>query len=65
VRKDLGISKSATWTREFQLIFLCTVAGPAVWGQKRPDEHEFNDPFQSVNSSQVKRSAYVKVTWQF
>ncbi|HEY6267970.1 MAG TPA: TonB-dependent receptor [Candidatus Acidoferrum sp.] len=30
------------------------------------DHHvEFNDAFQSVNSSQVKRSAYVKLTWQF
>ena len=30
------------------------------------DHHvEFNDQFQAVNSSQVKRSAYAKVTWQF
>jgi len=30
------------------------------------DHHvEFNDVFQSVNSSQVKRSAYAKVTWRF
>jgi iron complex outermembrane receptor protein len=30
------------------------------------DHHtEFNDPFQAVNSSQVKRSAYAKLTWQF
>jgi hypothetical protein len=30
------------------------------------DHHvEFNDPFQSVNSSHVKRSAYAKVTLQF
>jgi len=30
------------------------------------DHHvEFNDAFQSVNSSQVKRSAYAKLTWQF
>lgn len=30
------------------------------------DHHlEFNDPLQSVNSSQVKRSAYAKVTWRF
>jgi iron complex outermembrane recepter protein len=30
------------------------------------DHHvEFNDAFQSVNSSQVKRSAYAKITWQF
>ncbi len=30
------------------------------------DHHvEFNDQFQSVNSAQIKRSAYAKVTWQF
>jgi len=30
------------------------------------DHHvEFNDQFQAVNSSQVKRSAYAKLTWQF
>jgi iron complex outermembrane recepter protein len=30
------------------------------------DHHpEFNDPFQSVNSSEVKRSAYAKFTWHF
>jgi iron complex outermembrane receptor protein len=30
------------------------------------DHHvEFNDQFQSVNSSQVKRSAYAKFTWRF
>ncbi|MFI5057190.1 MAG: TonB-dependent receptor plug domain-containing protein [Candidatus Acidiferrales bacterium] len=30
------------------------------------DHHaEFNDQLQSVNSSQVKRSAYAKITWQF
>jgi len=30
------------------------------------DHHvEFNDQFQSVNSSQIKRSAYAKITWQF
>jgi iron complex outermembrane receptor protein len=30
------------------------------------DHHvEFNDTFQSVNSSQIKRSAYAKITWQF
>jgi iron complex outermembrane recepter protein len=39
----------------------------SVTGQNLLKDHhvEFNDPFQSVNSSQVKRSAYVKVTWQF
>jgi len=30
------------------------------------DHHlEFNDMFQAVNSSQVKRSAYAKLTWRF
>jgi iron complex outermembrane receptor protein len=30
------------------------------------DHHpEFNNQFQSVNTSQVKRSAYAKLTWQF
>ena len=30
------------------------------------DHHvEFNDTFQSVNSSQIKRSAYAKITWRF
>jgi iron complex outermembrane receptor protein len=30
------------------------------------DRHEeFNDPLQSVNSSQIKRSAYAKFTWRF
>lgn len=30
------------------------------------DHHsEFNDQLQSVDSSQVKRSAYAKITWQF
>lgn len=30
------------------------------------DHHlEFNDQLQSVNSSQVKRSAFAKITWQF
>lgn len=30
------------------------------------DHHvEFNDQFQSVNSSEVKRSAYVKLSWRF
>jgi iron complex outermembrane receptor protein len=30
------------------------------------DQHEeFNNFLQSVNSSQVKRSAYAKITWQF
>jgi len=30
------------------------------------DHHvEFNDQLQSINSSQVKRSAFAKITWQF
>jgi outer membrane receptor for monomeric catechols len=30
------------------------------------DHHpEFNDQFQSVNTSQTKRSAYAKLTWRF
>jgi outer membrane receptor protein involved in Fe transport len=30
------------------------------------DRHaEFNDMFQVVNSSQIKRSAYAKLTWRF
>jgi iron complex outermembrane receptor protein len=39
----------------------------SVIGQNLLRDHhvEFNDAFQSVNSSQVKRSAYVKLTWQF
>src|SRR5216683_1555475 len=38
-----------------------------VVGQNLLKDHhvEFNDAFQSVNSSQVKRSAYAKLTWQF
>jgi iron complex outermembrane receptor protein len=39
----------------------------SVTGQNLLRDHhvEFNDQFQSVNSSQVKRSAYAKITWQF
>jgi iron complex outermembrane receptor protein len=39
----------------------------SVVGQNLIQDHhvEFNDAFQSVNSSQVKRSAYAKLTWQF
>jgi len=38
-----------------------------VVGQNLLRDHhvEFNDAFQSVNSSQVKRGAYAKLTWQF
>ena len=36
-------------------------------GQNLLSDHhvEFNDQFQSVNSSQIKRSAYAKFTWNF
>jgi iron complex outermembrane receptor protein len=39
----------------------------SVVGQNLLQDHhvEFNDQLQSVNSSQVKRSAYVKLVWQF
>jgi iron complex outermembrane receptor protein len=39
----------------------------SVVGQNLLRDHhlEFNDFLQSVNSSQVKRSAYAKVTWEF
>ncbi len=39
----------------------------SITGQNLLRDHhvEFNDQFQSVNSSQVKRSAYAKITWHF
>jgi len=39
----------------------------SVVGQNLLTDHhlEFNDQFQSVNSSQVKRSAYAKFSWTF
>jgi iron complex outermembrane receptor protein len=39
----------------------------SIVGQNLLSVHhtEFNDQFQSVNSSQVKRSAFAKITWQF
>jgi iron complex outermembrane recepter protein len=39
----------------------------SIVGQNLLTDHhtEFNDQFQSVNSSQVKRSAFAKITWQF
>jgi hypothetical protein len=39
----------------------------SVAGQNLLEDHhvEFNDQFQSVNSSQVNRSAYVKLSWWF
>ncbi len=39
----------------------------SVVGQNLLQDHhyEFNDMLQSVNSSQVKRSAYAKLTWEF
>jgi iron complex outermembrane receptor protein len=38
-----------------------------VVGQNLLKDHhvEFNDMFQAVNSSQVKRSAYARLTWRF
>ncbi|MGB2636468.1 MAG: TonB-dependent receptor, partial [Candidatus Acidiferrum sp.] len=39
----------------------------SVVGQNLLSDHhtEFNDQFQSVNSSEMKRSAYAKFTWHF
>jgi iron complex outermembrane recepter protein len=39
----------------------------SVVGQNLLSDHhtEFNDQLQSVNSSQVKRTAFAKITWQF
>jgi iron complex outermembrane receptor protein len=39
----------------------------SVVGQNLLTDHhvEFNDQLQSINSSQVKRSAFAKITWQF
>jgi iron complex outermembrane receptor protein len=39
----------------------------SVVGQNLLQDHhvEFNDTAQSVNSSQIKRSAYAKLTWRF
>jgi outer membrane receptor for monomeric catechols len=39
----------------------------SVTGQNLLKDHhtEFNDQLQLVNSTQVKRSAYAKITWQF
>jgi iron complex outermembrane recepter protein len=39
----------------------------SVTGQNLLSDHhaEFNDQFQSVNSSLIKRSAYAKLTWRF
>jgi iron complex outermembrane receptor protein len=39
----------------------------SVAGQNLLQDHhvEFNDTAQSVNSSQIKRGAYAKITWQF
>jgi hypothetical protein len=63
--KRAGGTRLAKLTAMFFLL-RCGVA----WGQgtespKVPQLVEFNDAFQSVNSSQVKRSAYAKLTWQF
>jgi iron complex outermembrane receptor protein len=42
-------------------------AALSIIGQNLLQDHhvEFNDQFQSVNSSQLKRSAYAKLTWRF
>ena len=39
----------------------------SIVGQNLLSDHhtEFNDQFQSVNSSHIKRSAFAKITWQF
>jgi outer membrane receptor for monomeric catechols len=39
----------------------------SVTGQNLLKDHhvEFNDQFQSVDSSQVKRNVYARVTWRF
>lgn len=39
----------------------------SVVGQNLLRDHhaEFNDQFQSVNSAEIKRGAYAKLTWQF
>ncbi len=39
----------------------------SVVGQNLLQDHhlEFNDALAAVNSSQVKRSAYAKVSWRF
>ena len=41
--------------------------GFSVVGQNLLQDHhtEFNDQLQSVNSSLVKRSVYIKFTWRF
>jgi iron complex outermembrane recepter protein len=59
----------ASYTRlDTQLTWRFTEsASLSMVGQNLLRDHhaEFNDAFQSVNSSQVKRSAYAKLTWQF
>jgi len=59
----------ASYTRlDTQLIWrFMESASFSIVGQNLLRDHhvEFNDAFQSVNSSQVKRSAYAKLTWQF
>jgi iron complex outermembrane receptor protein len=59
----------ASYTRlDTQLTWRFMESGSlSVVGQNLLRDHhvEFNDAFQSVNSSQVKRSAYVKLTWHF
>jgi hypothetical protein len=59
----------ASYTRlDTQLTWrLAESLGLSLVGQNLLRDHhlEFNDAFQSVNSSQVKRSAYAKLTWRF
>jgi iron complex outermembrane recepter protein len=59
----------ASYTRlDTQLTWrLAESVGLSFVGQNLLRDHhlEFNDAFQSVNSSQVKRSVYAKLTWRF
>jgi hypothetical protein len=59
----------ASYTRlDTQLTWrLAESMGLSLVGQNLLRDHhvEFNDDLQSVNSSQVKRSAYAKFTWHF
>ena len=54
------LDSQLTWRPEERLTL-------SVVGQNLLTDHhfEFNDYLQSVNSSQIKRSAYAKVTWSF
>ena len=54
------LDSQMTWRLAERLSF-------SVTGQNLIKDHhvEFNDQFQSVNSTQVKRSVYAKFTWRF